>query len=64
MTKLNVTQIRDLALEIVSKNPGGIHYGEIVKQIATTHRATPPNTICGSVFDLVARFPEKVVKRP
>ncbi len=62
MAKLNVNQIRDLALEIVSQHPGGIHYGELVKQIAAAHVETFPNTIQGSVWDLATRFPDKVVK--
>jgi hypothetical protein len=62
MAKLPVHKVRDLALGIVGANPGGIHYGELVKKIATAHPETPVNTIHGSIWDLATRFPEQVVK--
>ena len=62
MAKLGVNEIREIALQIVAENIGGIHYGDLVKKIATAHPETPVNTIHGSVWDLATRFPDKVVK--
>jgi hypothetical protein len=41
MAKLQVNKIRDLALRTVGENLGGIHYGELVKKIATSIRSRP-----------------------
>ena len=62
MAKLPVNKIREIALEIIGKSPGGIRYGDLVKRIANDHPETPVNTIHGSVWDLATRYPEKVVK--
>ncbi len=62
MAKLPVNKIRDLGLEIIAENPGGIRYGALVKKIGAANPETPTNTIHGSVWDLATRFPEKVVK--
>ncbi len=62
MAKLPVQKIRDLGLQIIAENPGGIRYGDIIKKIGGAHPETPTNTIHGSVWDLATRFPEKVVK--
>jgi hypothetical protein len=63
MAKLPVyQQLQNIALEIISNNPGGIHYGDLIKRIAADNPETPINTIHGSVWDLATRFPEKVVK--
>ena len=62
MAKLPGNMIRDLALEIVAKNAGGIRYSDLIKRIAIANPETPMNTIHGSVWDLATRFPEKVVK--
>jgi len=62
MAKLQVNKIRDLALQMVGQNPGGIHYGELVKKIAAAHPETPVNTIHGSIWDLATRFPDQIVK--
>lgn len=62
MSKLSVKQIRDLALEIVRKHPGGIRLSELTAQIATLSPETPPNTIGGSTWDLAQKFPNEVIK--
>jgi hypothetical protein len=62
MAKLTVKQIRDLGLEIISQNPGGIHYGELVKRIAAAHPETSTNTIHTQVGQLPTLFPDTVVK--
>jgi hypothetical protein len=62
VSKLNVEGIRQLALKTIAGNPGGIHYGALVKAIAAAHPETPVNTIHGAVWDLSTRFPDQVVK--
>jgi hypothetical protein len=62
MSKLNVKEIRQLALSLINSNPGGIRYSEIVRAVATQSPETSPNTIHGSVWNLDAVFPDKVVK--
>jgi hypothetical protein len=62
VAKLNVAQIRKLALDIVKDSPGGIRYGELLKRILTTNPETPGNTIQGSIYDLHERFPNEVAK--
>jgi hypothetical protein len=62
MAKLSGDNIRDLALKIIAGNPGGIRYGDLIKQVSGDHPETPVNTIHGSVWDLATRFPDQVVK--
>jgi hypothetical protein len=62
MAKLTVNQIRDLARQIVSNNKGGIHYGDVVKQVSVSSPETPPNTINHSVWDLHIRYPQEISK--
>ena len=62
MAKLNRTQIRDLACEIIRQNPGGIRYSDLKRQISEQHPETPPNTIQGSMFDIDRQRPNEVSK--
>jgi hypothetical protein len=62
MAKLRVQQIRDFALHLVAKNPGGIRYGELVAAVLAAHPQTPRNTVIGSLFSFEKRFPDKVAK--
>jgi hypothetical protein len=62
MSKMNTHQIRELALEIIASNSGGIRYSELVKRISSENPETPTNTIHGSVWDLATRCPDQVVK--
>jgi hypothetical protein len=62
MAKLTGNQITARGLAIITENPGGIHYGALVKKIAAENPETPTNTIHGNVWDLAARFPDKVEK--
>lgn len=62
MAKLGVQQIRKLAKEIVAKNPGGIRYGQLLKQIVGANPETPSNTVQGSIWNLAEVFPTEVTK--
>ena len=63
MTKLPAyQQIQNIALEIIAHSPGGIHYGELIKKVATENPGTPIKTIQGSVWDLATKFPDLVIK--
>jgi hypothetical protein len=62
MAKLNVQQIRELALKVVAEHPGGIRYRDLVGEISGAHPQTPVNTIHGSVWDMATRFSDRVVK--
>ncbi|MEK7232320.1 MAG: hypothetical protein AAB268_00780 [Elusimicrobiota bacterium] len=62
MAKLNAKEIRDAALKIILKHPGGIRYTDLVGQIAATSPETPKNTINGSVWDLEVRRPADILK--
>jgi hypothetical protein len=52
MAKLNVSEIRQAAKEIILKSPGGIRYREIVKQLVSMHPETSRNTIATQVGEL------------
>lgn len=62
MEKLSPQAIRELALEIVKKNPGGIRFNQLVGVIAEANPGTPRRTIGGCVWDLERRFPNDVAK--
>jgi len=62
MAKLTTHQIRELALRIISQNPGGIRYSQLVAAISSQHPETPQNTIHGSVWNLDALHPNVVAK--
>lgn len=62
MAKLNRQQIRNLALQIVAANPGGIRHSELLKQIHDQASETPFNSIRGAVWNLDAVFPAKITK--
>ncbi len=62
MPKLNVQKIRDVARAIISENPGGIRYGQLVERIFQESPETPRNTIQGSVYNLDSLFPNEIAK--
>ena len=62
MAKLSVQQVRALAKEIISENPGGIRYTVLVKAIVARSPETPQNTIHGSVWNLDTVCPAEVSK--
>ncbi len=62
MAKLNRQQIRNRALEIVARHPGGIRHSELLKLISDESPETPFNSIRGAVWNLDAVFTAKVRK--
>lgn len=62
MAKLGVQDIRNLARSLISQNPGGIRYSQLVSQICLQHPETPKNTVHGSVWNLDAIFPNEITK--
>jgi hypothetical protein len=62
MKKLSVEEIRSLAREIVSRNPGGVRYGALRDEILKKSPNTPSNTVAGSVWDLHQQFPNEISK--
>jgi len=55
-------KIRSKALEILEKNPEGVRYSDLVKQISEALPEIPINTIHGCVWNLDKKFPSKVYK--
>lgn len=62
MAKLTVQQIKSLAKQIITENPGGIRYSALVEKICQENPETPKNTVHGSVWNLDALFPNEVAK--
>jgi len=62
MSKLGVHQIQELARQIVLRNPDGIRFGELVRQIAEANPETPRGTISTQVSGLIDRYPGEVTK--
>lgn len=62
MAKLNVQQIRDLARNIIRRNPGGIRYSELLEEILSQHPETPRNTVHGTVWNIETIFPDEITK--
>ncbi|HIJ52599.1 MAG TPA: hypothetical protein HPP66_05525 [Planctomycetes bacterium] len=59
----NVTErIKDAAFELLGNNPDGLRYSELKKLISKTDPKFNDNTIGGCIWDLDARFQEKVYK--
>jgi hypothetical protein len=62
MAKLNIEQIRNLAVELIKETPQGIRYTELRNKILQRFPDTPSNTINGSIWDLEIKRPEAVSK--
>jgi hypothetical protein len=62
MAKMSQKEIREHAIEIVTSNPGGIHYSVLVNKLRELSSETPVNTIHGSIWDLHKQFPTKIAK--
>lgn len=62
MAKFNQKEIREFALKLIASRPEGIRYSQLVNEIVKASPETPKNTVHGSVWDLDARFPNKVNK--
>lgn len=55
-------QIADKALDILAKNPEGLRYAELVRQVSAANGSFKTNTIHGNVWNLQEQFPGKVYK--
>lgn len=59
---MNVDQIKARAMEIIQENPAGIRWVEILRTISSESPETSPNTIKGSVYQLVSNSPDNITK--
>lgn len=63
MIQKSITQqINELALELIAKNPDGMRWVDLNKEIAQLHPEFHPKTINGTVWKLTEKFPNKVYK--
>lgn len=63
MNSKNVTNIINAkALELLEKNPDGIHWSELISAIETFDSTLHPKTINGCIWKLVEKFPDQVYK--
>jgi hypothetical protein len=58
----NKEQIIEKALEFLSQNPDGLRYSELVRLVHGVLATIPVNTVHGTVWNLDAQLPEKVIK--
>jgi len=54
--------INEKALEIISSNPEGIRWVDLLKQIQASDPSLHPKTINGCVWKLAEKYPDKVYK--
>lgn len=63
MDKTTVTgRINAKALELLSENPNGLHWSELLSKIKESDSSFHPKTVNGCVWKLVEKFPDKVYK--
>lgn len=62
MAKLTTSEVRQAAKEIILRNPQGIRYGEIVKQLVAMHPETNRNMIETQVCCLDVNLPSEILK--
>lgn len=62
MAKMGIHAIRQRALEILEENPGGVHFIDLVRSVASEAGETPYNTIYTQVAELPRVLPEKIYK--
>lgn len=55
-------QIYGKALELLEKNPEGLHFTELREKIIASNSSFHPKTVNGCVWKLSQKFPEKVYK--
>lgn len=55
-------KIRTRALEILSTNSDGVRYSDLVNKIKEENPEYPHGTITGSIWNLDATMPEKIIK--
>ena len=62
LAKLSIQQIRELAIQIVRQNPGGVRYADLKRAIWEQHPETPRSTIHAGIWDLHMRRPDLIQK--
>lgn len=62
MPGFTTAEITLKAKEIISRNPGGIRFNELQKQILSLNPQTNTNTINGCTWDLHLKFPNEISK--
>lgn len=62
MASLSTKQIRELALDIIRKSPGGAKFKAIVRQISTAHPETNFNTVMTQIAEVPKAYPGEVTK--
>ena len=50
------------AIEILEKNPKGVHWSELISKIIKSDSSFHPKTVNGCVWKLVEKYPEKIYK--
>jgi hypothetical protein len=63
MQSAKITErIKATALKLLEKNPDGLRYSELAKQVRASSEDFKPNTIQGSIWDLNSTYPNDVYK--
>jgi len=62
MTRKVTERIKDIAFDLLRKNPDGLRYSQLHELIRETDGKLNTNTINGCIWDLDSQFPEKVYK--
>lgn len=62
MKKPITHQINDLAMDLLKKQPAGIRWTDLNRQIEKKKPNLHPKTINGCVWKLVEKFPDQVYK--
>lgn len=55
-------RINILALELLDKNPDGLRWVDLAKQIKKADPTFHPKTVNGCIWKLVQNFPDKIYK--
>jgi len=55
-------RIIDKAFEILEANPEGVHFSDLVRQIAASDTGLNPNSISNNVYNLNEQYPDRVCK--
>lgn len=63
ITKTTITsQIYETIFDLLEKNPEGLRWSELLKEVAKKHPDFHPKTVNGCVWKLVEKYPDKVYK--
>ena len=62
MAKKVTERVKEAAFSLLADNPDGLRYSELIKLISDIDSKFNVNTIGGCIWDLDARYPERVYK--